>query len=252
MPKLLEESEIDPATEALDNELAQLTEAEKQEVASLFPKTPAERVGDLSNGGHVNGVEMYPTRQGERQQYARPNARRAWTLFGAETILPLGWNPEGTRHDGARPYLLKMFCLCCMEGGFRTRQCPKCVKSNCQACGSSTDSKKIVRAFYLRKEDVPFPRVLYGKVDCFLVTCPRRGDRGFHTSQDMRLHARTKHRLEYQSYLEAQTSDDREELASLRSRLDALQAAPGGVATQTRKKSKRSRSPSTRNAPGEN
>src|SRR3990167_2930356 len=183
MVKLLTEEEIDPIQEQVDLAL--------DDAEGLTPRLSAtDTFGDLSDGGKVGGAYLYPTSQGKHlNRQARPQAkgraaaRRAWMWNGTESVLPLAWNPDGTRHDGARAYLTKRHCLCCHSGGFRGLQCPNCVKSGCDRCGSSTDRKKIIPNFYLRQEDVPFPERFYGAIDCFLTSCPRRDTKGFKTEQ---------------------------------------------------------------------
>ena len=227
MPQVLAETEIDP-----------ITDQEEEEASRRFARPG--RVGDLSDGGMVGGVRMTPMRDGKKQATGRAAARRGWMWNGTESLLPLAWNPDGTVHDGARKYLLKRHCLCCHTGGFRGAQCPNCVKSNCEQCGGSTDRTKvhvlgsgkviqgwIIPNFYLRKEDVPFPARFYGSIDCFLGFCPRSGGRGFLTEQDMRMHARTRHRMEYQAYQDGLAANRSDEVESLRRRLDAMTTSQG-------------------------
>ena len=102
------------------------------------------------------------------------------------------------------------------------RQCPDCVKKRCSLCNSSSDPKKIIPCFYRRKEDVPFPTKFYGEIDCFLMGCIRRGTQGFLTQADMRLHARSMHKLEYQAHLEGLEIDKQTEVATLREELRAM------------------------------
>ena len=114
-------------------------------------------------------------------------------------------------------------------------QCPNCVKNGCIQCGGSTDRTKvhalpngsvihgwIVPNFYLRKEDVPFPTRFYGPINCFLDFCARRGGQGFLTEQDMRVHARSRHRMEYAAHMETLAAARTDEMESMRKRLDAL------------------------------
>ena len=214
--------------------------AEEEAASKKFAFTP--NPGDLSDGGIVNGAKLRPNAD-KRITQGRPAARRAWTWNGTETVLPLAWNPDGNRHDGARHYLLKRHCLCCHAGGFFGRQCRACVQNNCQKCRASTDTVteqvlengKTVRGwiipnFYLRKDDVPFQARFYGGVDCFLQFCPRRGTRGFLTEQDMRIHARSRHRMEYQAHIESQTANRSDQVETLQKRVDDLM---GRLATQT-------------------
>ena len=197
-----------------------MTDAEEREARESFaiPGTAP----DLSDGGRVGQARITPMQAGKKLAKGRPAARRAWMWNGTETLLPLAWNPEGTMHDGARKYLLKRHCLCCHTGGFRGLQCPNCVKSNCDKCNASTDPKKIIPNFYLRKEDVPFPQRFYGSINCFLPTCPRRDSKGFLTEQDMRIHAASRHRMEYRAYMESLTAARADEVQSLREKVDAL------------------------------
>ena len=258
MPRLLEADEVDVASDTTD---AMMTAAEEQEARERFA-APQNPVGDLSDGGRVGGVQVRPMSNGKPTPKGRASARRAWNWQGSESYLPLAWNPEGTRHDGARRYMDKRFCLCCKQGGFRftpgrAQICPNCAKNNCVTCNSGTDTTKvhqlpngttvrgwIIRCFYLRKEDVPFPARFYGTIDCFLEGCIRSNGRGFRTEADMRLHARSRHRLEYQGWLESQAATRNDEVDSLRRQMDALmtaqltQAAPRPVADDANEKAR--------------
>ena len=240
MPNLLEETAGDIAADQL---VGEMTAAEERDARAAF--TMPAQVGDLSNGGRVGGVWLQPMSNGRPIAKGRAAARRAWTYNGSETTLPLAWNPDGTIHDGARRYMAKRYCLCCGIGGFRfapgkPQICPNCAHNNCTVCNAGTDTTKvhhlengktiqgwIIRCFYLRKEDVPFPTRFYGSVDCFLESCIRRDGRGFKTEADMRLHARSRHRLEYQGWLESQTASQNNEVESLRRRLDAMITVQG-------------------------
>lgn len=226
MPRILEASEIDTLNEEVDLQL---------DVAEQRVPPVTQVVGDLTDGGIINGVRVTPMRDGKVLAMGRAVVRRAWMWNGTESMLPLGWNPAGTRHDGARPYLLKRYCLCCHYAGFRGQQCSECVKKSCSTCRSSSDTQHvqmlsdgrvikgwIIPAFYLSKEQVPFPSVFYGSINCFLGSCIRREDRGFRTEQDMRLHARSRHGREYQAYQETLTATKEGEMESLRQRIDEL------------------------------
>ena len=83
----------------------------------------------------------------------------------------------------------------------------------------------IIRNYFPRKDTVPFPERFYGSINCFMPLCVRQGAMGFKTDQDMRMHARSRHKLEYQSYLEAQQMGGSEELVLLRRRVDELTTA---------------------------
>lgn len=223
MVKLLEANEVDTENEAVD---AVLTEAEEGIARRKFART--EQPGDLSDGGMVNGAMLRPMqadgRLAERGKatQGRPAARRAWMWDGTETVLPLAYQPDGKSHDGARRYLLKRHCLCCNYGGFRGVQCPNCVKNQCNRCGASTVRAKIIPCFYLRQEDVPYPAKFYGSIPCFLSFCIRQGDRGFKTQEEMRMHARSRHRMEYQAYMETLAATRVDEITALRAQVDAL------------------------------
>ena len=234
MVKLLEKSEIDPITEQVEEVM---DAAEEAAARKQFAYTP--HVGDLSDGGFVNGVKVRPNRD-KTITRGRPVARLAWMWNRTETVLPLAWNPEGTAHDGARHYLLKRHCLCCHTGGFTGRQCKKCIKDNCDRCKASTDTTTvqhldngktvrgwIVPNFYMRQEDVPFQARFYGEVDCFLEFCPRRGAKGFLTEQSMRIHAGTRHGMEYKAHLDtlaAHKTDQVDRLQQLVNELLSRQA----------------------------
>lgn len=239
MPVVLEETQVDPIEEQLD---AQLAAREEEELEKRLLADPPSTVGDLSNGGNVGAAEVYPTLGGERQEKGRPVARRLWTWNGSETLVPLAWTPNGKVHDGGRRYLTKRFCLCCRTGGFRATEkglrCPQCEKNRCLRCNGGLDRTKvntlgngktikgwIIPAFYLRKEDVPFPERFYGPIDCFLSSCPRRNGMGFKTEQDMRLHARSRHRVEYQIEQDVMQAAKSDELESLRRQVAALTVA---------------------------
>lgn len=231
MPKVLEENEVDLVEEALDAELDEAVEA----------IDPTQHFGDLSDGGKVGDATLYPMVDGKRVEQGRAAARRAWMWNGTETLLTLAWNPEGTKHDGARHYLRKRFCLCCHAGGFIARRCPNCVKSNCLHCNSSTDPAKIIACFYLKWEDVPLKQDFYGSIDCFLVDCPRRGSKGFLSEEAMRFHARSKHKGQYEAYLEVLQGSEKSEVALLREQLDVLTRAmiSNGTSKATRAKLKK-------------
>lgn len=217
MVKLLEASEIDLETEAIDQIM---TDAEEK--AELATFVPPQNVGDLSDGGRVGRATLYPTQNGKPVSRGRANARQAWMWDGTPSVLALAWNPEGTRHDGGRAYLTKRHCLCCGASGFRG-DCKKCIDKNCAECNLGRDRKKNIRCFYLRKEEVPFQQKFYGNVDCFLPLCVRRGGQGFKTEADMRMHARFRHRFEYAAHQEVlaaqkatETDDLKQQVAELR------------------------------------
>lgn len=236
MVKVLTDEELDPATEEVN--LAIDLAEEKAALPNWPSVTSTQQVPDLSDGGTVNGVRVMPMQNHVRQTKGRPTVRRAWMWNGTESMLPLSWNPEGTRHDGARRYLLKRHCLCCHSGGFLGVTCLKCVRTNCSKCAAGTDRKTeqqlgngetirgwIIPNFYLSRAQVPFPTRIYGSVNCFLEFCPRRDSMGFLTEQDMRIHARSRHRMEYQAFIEAQEANKHDELDSLRSQVASLMAA---------------------------
>ena len=225
MPRVVEATEVDTDEDRVDADL--------DEGAGFQPFSPLDTAPDLTDGGKLGGVKVFPTRDHKKQAKGRPAARRAWMWNGTESLLPLAWNPDGTMHDGARRYFQKKHCLCCRTGGFRGKQCPNCVKSNCDQCGASTDPKKVIPCFYLSKERVPFPARFYGSINCFLEFCPRRDGKGFLTEQDMRVHARTRHKMEYQAHMESQTASRTDEVASLREQVNSLIAAQGRGDTRT-------------------
>lgn len=214
---------------------------EEEERALL--QDPPTMVGDLAHGGQVGAAELYPTEGGVRQALGRPNAIRFWTWNGTESLVPLAWDKAGKVHDAGRAYLLKRFCLCCHTGGFKPDQkrgirCPNCEHNRCSRCNSGLDRETvnvlgsgdsikgwIIPNFYRRKEDVPFPERFYGDIDCFLVSCVRRGGMGFKTEQDMRMHARSRHRMEYQVHQEIEQATRADELESLRAQVAALTVA---------------------------
>lgn len=221
MPRVLEPTDMD-AVEQQAEEVATAEEIAAEE--RRFMRTPQEQIGDLTDGGTVHGARLYPTRDGIAQLHGRAAAIRAWRWDGAETVLPLAWNPQGTRNDGGRAYFLKRYCTCCGYAGFKTRYCPTCVRTHCTNCNGSTEPKKIIRAFYRHKEDVPFPQRFYGDINCIIAGCPRRDGRGFKTEQDMRVHAMSKHRMEYRAYLEVEAAKRSDEVEELRRELAEVRA----------------------------
>ena len=233
MVKLLDEAEIDPITEQVSQALDEAEEAEA-EAKRLFVYNP--NPGDLSDGGTIGGVKLRPNRD-KRITQGRPAARQAWMWNGTETVLPLAWDTDGKRHDGARHYLLKRHCLCCQTGGFFGGQCRNCAKNNCSRCNASMDRTTlqtltsgrqirgwIIPSFYLRKEDVPYPAHFYGKVDCIFSFCPRHGVFGFLTEQDMRLHATKRHTDEYKAHMETIAAARTDRVEILERRIDELLA----------------------------
>lgn len=220
MPNILEEIEVDSVIDVLEMEM---TAAEEE--AAFAQLSVPDQVGDLGDGGMVGGVRLTPLQNGVKQEKGRAVTRRAWRWDGTESLLPLAWDTDGKRHDGARFHLLKRHCICCKFSGFRGVQCPACIKNNCTICRSSTVRGKIIPCYYLKEEDVPFPVRLYGSIDCFLVFCVRRGERGFKTEEDMRVHARTRHRMEYQAHLDSRQTEEAGELTTLREQVAMLTAA---------------------------
>ena len=235
MAVLLEESAVDLEQEQVD---AVLTAAEEAEALAAFPPLRQDQqVQDLSHGGMMNGVRVTPMSAGKKLQRGRPSARQAWMWNGSESLLTLAWNPEGTRHDGGRHYLLKRHCLCCGASGFTGARCTSCAKNSCTQCASGMDRSKthtfdngktvqgwVIPVFYLRKEDVPIQARFYGSINCFLESCPRRGGRGFLTEPDMRLHARNRHTTEYQAHMESAAASRTDQMDAMQQQLNALLA----------------------------
>jgi hypothetical protein len=229
MPVILEDNTFaDLEEDALD---ATLSDPEINSEMQRFTE-PLGDVGDLSYGGRAGEVNVHPNpsrENGKMVGYGRPTVRRAWTWDGTETVLTLGWNPEGTEHNSARPYLAKKHCHCCGYSGFRISRkvqgCPMCIKNSCPYCKGGADRSKVIACFYLNRNKVPYPRDTTGEVDCFLESCVRRGSQGFKTEADMRFHARTKHRMEYASFQESEAARKGDETDELRRRVDTLTAA---------------------------
>ena len=236
MPQVLEELNLE--SDVLD---AQMTEAEEAAAhASLAIPAGWAKDPDLSDGGQFGAVKLTPYVAGRPSEKGRPAARRAWSWTGAESLLPLAWNPDGTIHDGARRYLLKKACICCRKGGIKTAPgkvpvCPQCAKNNCGICRGGTDAVTVnqlkngksikgwlVPNFYLRLADVPFPEHVYGTIDCFLEACQRRGAFGFKTDADMRMHATSRHRVEYRVHQDSLAASKTDEVAELRATGNAL------------------------------
>lgn len=238
MPRILEETAADREVDTLN---AVMTAAEERDALDAFRQRPGGVADpDLTDGGKFGNVTMYPMKNGMRVEKGRPAGRRAWMWNGTETTLTLAWNPDGTQHDGGRRYLMKKHCLCCNYSGFRTPQCPVCVKNNCFTCRGSTSRKAqkdmrgkefqgyIIPLNYLREEDVPFPVNMYGDVDCMFAymngqpACPRREGKGFKSEGDMLLHASMRHRQEYRIQQDVMARQKTSETDELRRRLDAL------------------------------
>lgn len=210
MPKTLElETAEDIAVEA------EALEEESWQLGST------DGAPDLTDGGVVNGVRVRPARD-KNVTKGRAVARRAWMANGTETLLPLAWDPEGLHHDSAARYFRKRLCLCCQGAGFKGSRCPACVKNDCSRCSGNSNPKVIIPCFYRKREEAPFAAQMYGSIPCFLGSCIRRGDRGFLSDVAMRLHARNRHRLEYQAYTESQAASKTDEVADLRKRVDEL------------------------------
>ena len=240
MAKLLEAQDIDPVADEVEEAMSEVdTQAALSRLGKLGSTTS---VGDLSDGGYVGSVEITPRQNGKKMSAGRPNARRVWSWNGTEGVIPLGWNTEGTIHNGGRPHLAKRHCLCCGASGFKSPVCPYCVKSNCARCLGSAKrdlvdipehchvrlgrKATVIPNFYLTKDAVPFQERFYGSIDCFLSGCPRRSGAGFKTNEDMRIHASTRHRMEYRAWQESQAASKSDELESMRRRLDALTSGP--------------------------
>jgi len=189
MVKVLEETYQETVRDELDLSL----DADEEVLAAALADT-TEHSGDLSDGGTVQGANIYPTQDGVKQEKGRASARRAWMWNGTETLLPLAWNPDGNVHDGARKYLYKKHCNCCGYSGFKKKidkplACPQCVFIGCAKCRQGKDTSGIIPCFYLLKDDVPNQSKFYGDIDCFIPECPRKGSTGFQTEEDMRIHA---------------------------------------------------------------
>ena len=207
MVRLLEQPE-----DLLETELDEAMTAEEEAAERRNLVAPFEPVDDLKEG------------KGNRITKGRAMARRAWMWNGTPTVLPIAWNPEGTKQDGGRAYMRKRHCTCCnICSGFKG-SCPRCIKNNCGRCAVGTDRTKVIPCYYLRKDQVPqeWQWKFYGPVDCFQRECPRKNGMGFATDEDMRMHARSTHRMEYASRQESLAAAKADETADLRKRLDDL------------------------------
>ena len=200
MVTLLQDSELDLEAESLDGVL----------------DAPVP-VDDLRASSRRNGGTG-----GNRVTKGRGVARQAWRYDGTPSVIAVAWNPEGTRHDGGREYLKKKACRCCGDAGFKMATCPKCIRNNCTQCNVGRDKTKVIRLYYLRYDDVPYPKEVKTGVDCFLSTCIRKGVWGFPTLEAMLLHGRWKHRGEYASYREAEQMRKSTESDDLKKRVDEL------------------------------
>jgi len=205
MVTILQEQEVD--LEAEDREAEDLD-------AALAAPVP---VDDLRASSRRNGGPG-----GNRVSKGRNVSRPGWRYDGTPSVLTISWNPEGTRSDNGREYLKKKICLCCNEAGFKLPSCPKCIRINCSSCSMGRDKAKVIRLYYTRLEDVPHPRNVKNVVDCFLPSCTRKGIVGFPTLEAMLLHARSKHRMEYASFREAEEMRKSTEADDLRKRVDEL------------------------------
>jgi len=226
MVKVLEETYQDPIGDEIDNAL----NADEERVAYALADTTEHSGADLTDGGSVNGANLFPTQGGVKQERGRAAARRAWDWQGSETLLPLAWNPDGNMHDGGRRYLRKRHCGCCGFSGFfkqinKPLACPECVFNNCNGCNRGQDGSKIIACFYLLQDDVPNQAVFYGTIPCFLPNCPRGGDRGFETEELMRIHARSRHRMEYAAHEEVLAASRRDDMDSMQTQINNLLAA---------------------------
>ncbi len=221
MPLLLEDQDIDLDAELID---VQLSDAEEAMAADLTVRSEGSSTRDLTDGGKVGGATLYPMRDGRKVEKGRPAARRAWMFNGTESVIPLSWNPDGTVHDGGRKYLRKKHCLCCTDSGF-VSHCRKCRDNLCPRCNGGRDPSKIIACFYLREVDVPFPEKLYGDIPCFLSSCARKGEIGFQTEEEMRMHAISRHTRQYEAHEAVKRSSEASEISQLREQVNALVAA---------------------------
>jgi hypothetical protein len=215
-PKIMEETNDSIHETEIELEF----DSEEQAIYEAISGGVSESTGDLSDGGRVGGVDLFPMQDGKRLDKGRPAVRRAWMWNGTESFLTLAWDSDGKRNDGARHYLRKRHCTCCDKSGFTEGVCPRCAKNGCQFC-SGKASETIIPAFYLKYADVPFKQEFYGDIDCFLPSCGRRGPRGFKMEDDMRLHAMSRHTLEYRAHMETQQSNSKTEIDKLRDQLNA-------------------------------
>lgn len=205
MPKALQEVDIDPIAEQVDQEMMETGE-EVGIAQHRFDPTVNYAVGrDVP-------VNFDKT----KREPGRPVVRNVWMWDGRPSTIPLAYDASGKRHDGGRKYLLKRHCTACKYTGFYGAVCPQCRKDGRRLVPS-------VQAFYLRKEQVPAQGKFFGTVDCFLKTCVRRGEYGFVDEAQMREHAQSRHRREYQAFKEAQQSKADGDLAQLREQLRSQQ-----------------------------
>ena len=218
MARVLEETEVDILEDELDSELSV---QEQRALAGLGVYQETSRAPDLTECGEIAGATLFPVQGGERKQTGRPTVRQAWMWDGTPSELPLAWNTDGTMHDGARRYRLKRHCLCCNESGFRGK-CPRCIKTLCPKCKAGADRSKLIPNFYLQYKDVPFPKERHPVQDCFLPSCMRRGENGFESSEEMRMHATKRHKDEYAAHLQTEAANRRDETDDLRQRVDQL------------------------------
>ena len=215
-PKVMEETE----TSIHETELELELDANEQAISDSLAGGLPESVGDLTDGGRIGGVNLFPMRGGQKVSKGRAAVRRAWMWNGTESLLPLAWDPDGKRNDAGRHYLMKRHCTCCQHSGFTGGVCPRCANDGCQFCRGKS-GETIIPAFYLKYDDVPFKQEFYGDVDCFLVSCGRRGLRGFKMEEDMRLHAMGRHTLEYKAFMETRQNHSQTEIDQLRDQLNA-------------------------------
>ena len=163
MPRVLQETDIDPIAEQVDLDMQEAGEEAGPPVHKFDPNQRQ----DLSDGGNMGGVRVVPVGESgrvnfEKREPGRPTTRMAWTWDGRPTELPLAWNPAGKQHDGARKYLLKRHCGVCNFAGFYGKVCPDCLKKGRAQAGAITP------AFYLKLSQVPNPTHPFGDIACIV------------------------------------------------------------------------------------
>jgi hypothetical protein len=106
----------------------------------------------------------------------------------------------------------------------------------------------IIRSFYLRKDDVPFPARFYGDIPCMFDFCQRKGALGFKTEEDMRMHARSRHRTEYQIRQDTETARRASKADILEERVNQLTAKLLARGPEAAPQPRRGRKPAKRAA----
>lgn len=225
-PKALLETEIDPIAEQVDNEMQASGE---DTVIPQHKADPNAQYGDLSDGGQIGSARLIT--QGEsghvifdknKREPGRATVRKVWLWNGTPSTIPLTWDSDGKTHDGGRRHLVKRHCTVCNFSGFKGQICPQCRK----------DGRRLappVPAYYLKESQVPVHQVFFGKEDCFVPSCVRRGEYAFLSDMQMREHAMSRHQKEYKAFQDAAQANNGKELADMRAIINTFLLEKAGL-----------------------